>query len=153
MVFKEIVSGLCDTKVGKRYMSDKTELMIKKICNLPLDFEKSRNKSIVGLIKESGYLEYKDKIVLGAIKAYLSLNRCLVDNWLIYSSDKRTSSGWYFCADKGVYIVGYYSKFGGNDNIIKYSDSIEACANFIRNEVNDVMRDGGYFEEFRGQLP
>jgi hypothetical protein len=57
---------------------------------------------------------------------------------LIYSSDKRTGSGWYILdAGDGKYQVGFYPE-DNNIHVREYTDLNEACAVFIKQELEAI---------------
>ncbi len=114
------------------------ELIIEKICQLPVSFIKE-NKSIYDLLEDSGYFDNPNIVTTSLIKDYLENNKEVINKWLIYSSDKRTSSGWYFTeSDKhGKYIVGYLNN-GNRRNETEFSDIDNACATFILNEIESI---------------
>ena len=80
---------------------------IAKICELPLDF-KNGNKSSYQLAKDSGFInDNKNNIILD-IKEYLQNHISLINNWEIWSKDKRTTEGFYFRTYAKV-SLGYFS--------------------------------------------
>ncbi len=122
---------------------NKTKIeIIKDICNIPVDFHEMGTISVYDLTKQSGYFENHNSISIEDIKNYLSQNTNLANVWLQYSEDKRTSSGWYFKKDdnRNIFIVGH---FPGSDklNNTEYSSKINACANFIIKELEDIRKE------------
>lgn len=97
--------------------------------------------SIYNLLKETGYFEMHDQVSDDSIQKMLNHHPDCIDEWIIYSQNKRTSSGWYFKQEgKDSYIVGY---FGGTDseNVqLRFADRIAACAAFIKRESEDIRR-------------
>ena len=114
--------------------------IIKNICQLPVSLKKL-NKSIYALLKDSCYYDSPDLVTESLIKNYLINNQEVINEWLIYSSDKRTSSGWYFEEnDKhNKYIVGYLSS-GNRCNETVFSNIVDACTMFILREIEDIRK-------------
>lgn len=110
---------------------------IEKICNLPLDF-KIADKSSVMLLHESKFVDFSNDITKQDIKNYLSRHKNLIDNWEIWSEDKRTW-GYYLSISADKYFVGSLDK-GGKVNFSKsFETAVEACAEFILREVSAIL--------------
>ncbi len=114
--------------------------IIKDICNIPVDCHEMGTISVYDLTKQSGYFENQNSISSEDIKKYLLLNTNIANEWLQYSEDKRTDSGWYFTKnDKhNKYIVGYLSN-GNRCNETVFSNIVDACTMFILSEL-EVIR-------------
>jgi hypothetical protein len=111
--------------------------IIKNIIFLPKQFS-TGNDSVYFLLKESGYFELYNQISERDIFEILIQYLECIDQWLIFSSDKRCNSGFYFTQnDSGKYIVGYLS-IEGNKKTTEYLDKFEACAAFIKQEVEEI---------------
>jgi hypothetical protein len=110
--------------------------MIKNICQIPIKF-KTENKSIFDLLKETGYFENPDSVTIELIEEYLNKNQNIIHDWLIYSQDKRTSSGWYIIEKDKSIIVGYLNN-GKREKEKEFNDLVKACSVFIVNEINSI---------------
>ena len=113
-----------------------TTALIASVCNLPREFRSVGTKSVITLLRETGYFDRHTEVSLDAIQAHLATQPELIDDWIMYSADKRTSSGWYLIEDG---TVGYYP--GGPES--SYEDIVTACAAFIIREVADIRRHAG----------
>ena len=110
--------------------------IIKKIIFLPETFAIA-NVSVYSLLKESGYFEIYEQVSETDIFEMLVQYPECIKQWLSFSEDKRSSSGWYFKqGDNGEYIVGIQ----GNVKTINYLDEVEACAAFIKREIEDIRK-------------
>jgi hypothetical protein len=69
--------------------------VVARICDLPVQFKARRTASVIQLVDESGYRADPGSLTVNAVSAHLDAHPDLVDAWLAYSEDKRTSSGWY----------------------------------------------------------
>jgi hypothetical protein len=121
------------------------KLQIKdKLILLPRVFNRIGNVAIYDLLKETGYFEMYDQLSEEIIFESLAQHPEYVNDWLTYSEDKRTNSGWYFKQEgPNSYKVGY---FGGkeSENIpYKYIDRIKLCAAFIKRESEDIRGSSG----------
>ena len=111
--------------------------VVSKICSMSRDFYSLKNKSIIQLLIESGYIDETQLVTKEAILIYLAENPDLIPDWEIYSSDKRVSEGWYFLREGSDWIVGY----AGNPSLkqrLVFSSGFEACAEFILREVSGI---------------
>jgi hypothetical protein len=114
------------------------ETIISSIVNLPDKFNRVANISIYSLLKETGYFEMHNQVnEIGIIKYLVNHTEC-INQWLCWSEDKRSSSGWYFKeSEEGKYLVGYFPT-KENFKPIEYSDLTEACAAYIKHEIEDI---------------
>ena len=105
---------------------------------MPSRFYTERNVSIYALLKETGYFELHNEISESNIYEVLIQHPECINQWLSWSEDKRSSSGWYFKQDEdGKYIVGFFPT-SKDFNVNIYSDKTEACAVFIKREIEDI---------------
>ena len=90
------------------------------------------------LLVESGYCAHPESVTSDAIQTVLRSSIHFIQDWLDYSADKRTSTGWYFTEGlangERTYFVGYYP---GADKM-QYTKIEEACASFILHEINQI---------------
>lgn len=107
---------------------------------LPKRFDALGNVSIYSLLQDTGYFNSYQHIPESAIREALHNHPECVDEWMCFSEGKRSSAGWYFCAGEKGYEVGYVSQSGCCILPTQYSDRIEACAAFIKYEIEDIRR-------------
>lgn len=111
---------------------------IQDIIFLPNKFYNEGNVSIYSLLKESGYFELHNQISEADIFEELTQHLEYIDQWLRWSENKRSSSGWYFRENEsGKYVVGYFP-FQESLKAIEYFDKAEACSAFIKREIEDI---------------
>ncbi len=119
--------------------------IITDIISLPSKFFDKGDNSSYSLLKETGYFELHNLINEVNIYEALIQNPDCVSQWLSWSEDKRSTSGWYFKQDGDQkYTVGYFpAKIGLKTN--EYFDVTEACAAYIKQEIEDIRleEDGG----------
>jgi hypothetical protein len=91
------------------------------------------------LLRHTGYFEAYDQVCEAALCDTLARYPECVDEWILYSEDKRTTSGWYIKQEEDArYKVGYFSGKDGEDSETTYFDKIAACAAFIKHEVEEI---------------
>lgn len=109
--------------------------MIADLCELPARLKKRGNVSVWQLVQDSGYKTNPELLTVRAVKDYLASHKDLIEDWLMYSRDKRTTEGWYIKGlGFGLFTVGYYP--GGPTKVCLNRRS--ACAEFIVQEIRSV---------------
>jgi hypothetical protein len=113
----------------------------RKVIGLPNRFYAPNNEqSIYFLLQETGYFGAHDKVNEYAIREILSEHIEYAKQWLEWSENKRSSSGWYFMQnEQRKYVVGHYPE-QENFKENEYSEIKEACAAFIKREIEDIRR-------------
>jgi hypothetical protein len=110
------------------------EEVIKKIIQIPLKTKENKNLSLYQIFNDTNYGKYSKNINIENIKKVLLENNFLIDHWFNYSSDKRTKNGYFLREENDIYEIGYL-----NNNEIEiirtYNSELEACANFIKSEL------------------
>ena len=106
---------------------------------LPKKFHDLGNVSVYALLAESGYLDSSEDITEEAILQGLHAQPECIQDWRIFSEDKRTT-GWYLMEPvNGCYGVGYIPPKGqARIADLKYSDEASACAAFIKREIENI---------------
>jgi hypothetical protein len=109
---------------------------------IPRKFEDLGNVSMYSLLSDSGYFEAHSQISESIIREALRAHPDMVDEWMRFSEDKRTNAGWYFRPTHRGYEVGYFSRAPSSIRSAEYSDRTEACAVFIKNEIEEIRIKG-----------
>ena len=112
--------------------------IIKRIIEIPLKMDEQNNKSQYQIIIETKYIDYYNKINVEDIKNALLGNNKLIQCWYNYSSDKRTN-GYFLSENNYTYEIGCIKNFinGKYEIISTFSSKLDACANFIKIELED----------------
>ncbi len=113
------------------------DICIEKICNLPLDF-KVADKSAYALLQESKYEVFYNDITKQEIKEYLSRHKSLIDNWKIWSEDKR-AWGYYLSIGPDHHFVGSLDKDGKENFSKSFEVAEDACVEFILREISAIL--------------
>lgn len=141
------------------------EAVVENLVRLPVDFRQIGTLSPVALIERSGYLETPEAVTRERVLALLQKSPELVDEWRIWSMDKRCD-GWGFREENGLYVVAHFSIEGavpvpgatftledgrtiqhtwkgGQLRIVDrltFRDRFEACAEFVLREVASIAQ-------------
>ncbi len=105
--------------------------IINKLINIPVDFHELGNKSWNTLLKESGYLENREKVTVDKIEEALRLRSNLINDWIQFSDDNRSTPAWVLGkGDSGKYSVTHYPEGKEFQDLVTL-DGFKACAYFI----------------------
>lgn len=114
---------------------DEQEVII-KVIHFPRRFIDSKDTTLVSLIRESGCDKIHASISVSNIRDALNKSPECIDEWLAFSADKRTSSGWFFrLSSDDKYEVGFLSKSGVVSELTESADCFEVCAMFVKEEI------------------
>ncbi len=87
----------------------KTNAIAAGLILIPRMFHRLSNISTYDLLNETGHFENYDKVSEDSIHETLKRHPECIDEWILYSEDKRTSTGWHFKQeDENTYIVGHF---------------------------------------------
>ena len=110
------------------------------VVRLPRTFLSRRDLSTYAILEQSGYFDRHADVTPELLAEILANDTSLVDDWLAFSENKRTCSGWYFCQKGTDFTVGFVDDVGSKVNENTYDDRIEACSEFIKKEVEDMRQ-------------
>lgn len=114
--------------------------IINKLINIPVDFHRTGNKTWNTLLKESGYLENQDKVTVGKIEEALRLHSNLINDWIQFSDDNRSTPAWVFGkGDSGKYRVAHYPEGKDFQEMVTF-DRFKACAYFIMCKITSSAK-------------
>jgi len=118
--------------------------IIEHIIKIPFIFKTEQKYSIYELFKKSEYYKYYSYITENEIKKYLLQNKYLINYWSNYSEDKRVDKGYYLTLREKNYEVGYFDSTNKKncfiDSIYTLSEEIDACAKFIKLELEEIKK-------------
>jgi len=109
------------------------ETVVERLCNLPNAF-RGGMKSSVQLVAESGIAQCESALSVDAVAQHLGKHPELIEEWLRWSDDKRSSDGWYFLRGDDAYVVGFYP----NRKALRFSRAEIACAEFVVREIHSI---------------
>ena len=98
------------------------------------------NDSPMSLLVQSGYIEHHAEIGEQRIRNELAGRPDLLGEWEQYSDDQRSDGGWFLArGDAGEFEVRYMEHCKIK-TVLKYSTRVEACAAFVKNDLELVRR-------------
>jgi hypothetical protein len=112
-----------------------------ELVSLPRRYRKQKTVSIYELLGRTGYFERRDTLSLEAVRTALAKNPESLEEWLEYSQDKRTGSGWYLRGESGRFEVAHLQADGRVADERLYTNLEEACANFVLRELAEIASD------------
>ena len=121
--------------------------IVKEIIFIPSVFNSRDDVSPYTLLKNSGYFKAYNEIDENTIQEELKLHPNCVKDWLQYSADQRTTSGWIFSKEERKYwIFGkketkysvYYFKGKEISQKMDFQNEFEACAAYIKREIEQI---------------
>jgi hypothetical protein len=107
---------------------------VARICSIPRDFRAGLG-SAAQLVALSGYRGVRDMLTAAELVDYLQTPPTLVEDWHIWSQDKRTSDGWCLSFHSAGGSIGYV---GRTDPEVQFPSHAEACAQFIVRELASI---------------
>jgi hypothetical protein len=96
------------------------------------------NKSMESLLKDVSIdlLDIKEDDISNLISK--NKEDLIIENWLNYSENKRTSEGWYFIKKEIKYEVGYFLGNGKKNECLTFDNGRNSCAAFIKRELTSI---------------
>jgi hypothetical protein len=105
------------------------------ICDIPTAL-RAGGHSLRDVVDASGYAALRGEFAARELAAYLRDRPAVVESWVAYSEDKRTSEGWYL---RPPNAVGRVVLSPPPVREQRYPDLAAACAAFIIAELGDVL--------------
>ena len=110
--------------------------VLRNVLFIPREFLALGTLSMVELLERSGYVRVANKPSAEEISAAIATHPDCVDDWLLHSSNQR-SSGWYFAKYPLGYEVGLL--LGAEKKFVSFhSDATEACALYVKEELQTL---------------
>lgn len=107
-----------------------------EISSLVGRYSRQEDLSIHEMLRRTGYQKQQACVTVEAIRGALSKNPERLAEWLEYSENKRSVTGWYLRkADSGGFEVGCLHNDGSISEQRRYQKLEEACGEFILREV------------------
>src|ERR1043166_4971075 len=102
-----------------------------------------RGFSIAHQLHRIRYADIRPLLTEERLEARLAWEPALLDQWLQFSDDKRTSGGWYLGKGSGTWIVGRCSRRGAiHTEPESFPAGARACAAYVLREL-DFWQDVG----------
>src|ERR1043165_6939665 len=104
-----------------------TEEIARRVCEIPSEVHRRGDVSVAALVEESGFDHTDTSALRQAIEQQLRARPVLIEDWLGYSADKRSSRGWYFQDHPGP-AVAYFESGVGTSREQRFTDRAPACS-------------------------
>ena len=116
-------------------------ITIDSICRIGAEYLNGRYRNIKALEDSVKFVEKNGMpSVRQLVEAIRGIPKC-ENGWMLWSEDKRWQPAWYFVdGEDGDYYVGHYSTKHGKKHECRFSDKAEACAFFVKKEIEDYAR-------------
>lgn len=112
--------------------------MLEAIYSLPVALKLRGGVSLLQLVRETGYPGHWAEIGVGEIRCGLAGREGIIAVWLEYSAQKNADWGWFLQGPyQGSYLTG--SRTRSLEGPIKTPDAAEACAYFIKAELDSIL--------------
>jgi len=134
----DILKSLHDKLIKSADLIMNKKHLLRSIVKLPDDFNSRGDISSYLLLKEMGYFQKHNQVMEIDIKNELVKHPESIEQWIRWSEDKRTSSGWYF-QQAGSNSFSVSPCTASQDSpALHFSDKHAACAAFIKREIEDI---------------
>lgn len=129
-------------KKGDNKMKENNEMTlencINEICRLPIRFRTNKIDTPLKIYNDTKYTKYHSNIVQEDIVDLIKANSELIEEWLLFSENKRCSPAWFFQkASKNFWEVGYMTESAKIIYKVIFNNSVNACAHMIRMEMEE----------------
>jgi hypothetical protein len=116
------------------------ENILSRICRIPEELSLPGSKaSMYSIVNSIDYKNIRSSIDEETLSLFIHSHIEVVQNWIYYSEDKRTSSGWFFTAIGNGWEVGRLMLDGNITAKGEYTSAANACAAFILRELDSVQ--------------
>jgi len=107
---------------------------LREICSLPAAYRDSE-LSWLELVGRSPYARNRDAITEELLAAFLSVHSELIELWLAWSEDKRSTPNPFFRRAGSRYELGYVERGGRFRPSEFFDEPARPCARFILQEL------------------
>ncbi|WP_424983256.1 hypothetical protein [Maritalea sp. S77] len=104
-------------------------------CTFPRLYSNHPRTYMVEMARALGLEQFERKLTVNSIYSYLIEHQELIDLWLNWSADKRSSNSWYFSENDEDWVVGYCPN--GPETL--YKNKVHACAEFVEIEIFNYL--------------
>jgi hypothetical protein len=93
--------------------------------------------SLLALIKARRYRRFRSRLGFAQLKRALAAEPKLIEDWLRYSTAKRTTAGWVLDTGRGDdWVVRQPAPLTGEPVDRRHRSALDACADFVLTEFN-----------------
>jgi hypothetical protein len=119
-------------------MTESVDQFVDDVVSLAGRYRNQEELSIYDMLMRTGYPERRGSLTNETIRKALARVPERIDEWLDYSADKRSSTGWYIQRANGQFEVGNRRHDGSVAQRRSYSDLEQACGDFVLHELNEI---------------
>jgi hypothetical protein len=109
---------------------------VERVCYIARDFRRPGAPSVQALLEASSYRAVRGGLDVAQLEDVVESQPQLVEDWLRYSEDKRTSGGWAFYPEGEAWVVSQPFPNQGASVERRYSRASAACAEYILAELD-----------------
>jgi len=114
------------------------EKCLEMICYLPRIFS-TQNRSVLDIYNESDYEKVYQSISLELIFNKVKSDSSIVDDWVLYTLNKRCTPSWGLFEGKfGIWSISYILDTGKPSKTKYFRSKLLACAEMIKYEMEDL---------------
>ncbi len=114
-----------------------SDATIGRICRIARDLRRPSAPSLDDLVDASGYRAIRSELSIATLAQYICTEPRLIEDWLGYCGDKRTSGGWAFGRDDdGEWTVWQPFPKDGAPKERRHSRAETACADYVLAELD-----------------
>lgn len=106
-----------------------------QVCDVPNEFSRT-GLPLRDVVQASGFSEIRGQFAARELAAYLRVRPAVVEQWVAFSADKRTSEGWYL---RPPCSIGRISPEPPPMHEVKHVDLAATCATCIIAELGDIL--------------
>jgi hypothetical protein len=111
------------------------ENCVKAICNFVRVYRSDDLRTPIEIYRQTGYSAYHDKITIDDIESEIRHDPSLVQEWIMFSEDKRWTPAWAFQGSEESWTVSFIESSGKSSQKVNFKNGFRACAEMVRNEM------------------
>ena len=108
-----------------------TKDVIAAIGQMPREFRRRQDVSMLTLLKKSGYVDHPEEVTTAALQSHFENHTDDLEAWILNSDDNRSSPAWYVAEPSsagGKWVVGHQP----GDRRDYFESGAEACAVYVK---------------------
>jgi hypothetical protein len=108
---------------------------VKAICNFVRVYRTENVCTPIEIYRQTGYSEFHDEITIDDIETEIMRDPNLIQDWIMFSEDKRWTPAWAFQGSGESWTVSFIESNGKSSKKFNYKNGFRACAEMVRNEM------------------
>jgi len=109
---------------------------VERVCHIAREFGQRGAPSLEALLQASSYRAVRGNLDAAQLEAVVASEPDLIDDWLRFSEDKRTTCGWAFYPEGDAWVVLHPFPKQGAPVERRHSSASAACADYILTELD-----------------